>query len=133
MKNISIETAIEEIMRDIAEAGPRHGCDPDVIARVYSVLCADCEEPVCVVTGDKTASQVYVEGRPAGDERQASSGVDHEYTRDSAMDAVLGVVRDWDDSDLAAFLAECHLGEVVQVGGEVRRMDAQTGKVEVVA
>jgi hypothetical protein len=65
MKTISIETAIEEIKQDILAAGPRHGCDPDIIARVYSVLCADCEEPVCVVTGDKTASLVYVEGRPA--------------------------------------------------------------------
>jgi hypothetical protein len=66
MKTISIETAIEEIKQDILAAGPRHGCDPDIIARVYSVLCADCDEPVCIVTGDKTASAVYVEGKPAG-------------------------------------------------------------------
>jgi hypothetical protein len=72
MKTISIETAIEEIKQDILAAGPRHGCDPDIIARVYSVLCADCEEPVCVVAGDKTASQVYVEGKPAAPAEFAS-------------------------------------------------------------
>jgi hypothetical protein len=67
VKTISIETAVEEIIRDIAEADGMHSCDPEAIARVYSVLCVGPGEPVCVVTGDKSASMVYVDGRPEGD------------------------------------------------------------------
>ena len=68
MKTISIETAVEEILRDIAEADGMHSCDPEAIARVYSVLCAGPDEPICVVTGDKDVSRVYVDGRVDGDD-----------------------------------------------------------------
>lgn len=104
--------------------------DPD-----YDNQCSyggDCDgestvEGVC--EGDDYSYEDRIEIDAASDEPR----VDHAYSRGSAMDAVLEVVRDWDDSDLAAFLAECHLGEVVQVGDEIRRRDAKTGKVEVIA
>ncbi len=66
MKTISMQTAIEEILRDIADADNMHCQDPEAIARVYSVLCVGPDEPVCVVTGDKSCSMTYVDGRPEG-------------------------------------------------------------------
>jgi hypothetical protein len=63
MKMISIETALEEIRAELRSAGPRGSCDPDPIAAVYSVLCAGHSEEVVVVTGDKSASRVFVNGR----------------------------------------------------------------------
>lgn len=123
MKTISIEVAIEEIKMEILRAGPRHGCDPDIIARVYSVLCADCDEPVCVVTGDKTASEVYVEGKPV----PATAKADHEFSADEAEQRVIETVRDtFDESDLARFLSECHPGETVRVGETLCRCDPET-------
>jgi len=63
MKTISIETALEEIRAELRSAGPRHSCDPDPIAAAYSVLCAGHDEEVMVVTGDKSGSRVFVNGR----------------------------------------------------------------------
>jgi hypothetical protein len=63
MKTISIETALEEIRAELRSASPRHSCDPDPIAAAYSVLCAGHDEEVMVVTGDKSASRVFVNGR----------------------------------------------------------------------
>jgi hypothetical protein len=123
MRTLSIETAIENIRQDILAASPRHDCDPDLIAAVYSVLRANRGEPVCVVTGDKTASQVYVEGKPM----PATTKADHEFSADEAEQRVIKTVRDtFDESDLARFLSECHPGETVRVGETICRCDPET-------
>ena len=53
------------------------------------------------------------------DEPEAAAGP-RQFTRVDAMEAVLECVRAFDDSDLAAFLAECYPGEPVAVGDETR-------------
>lgn len=60
---ISVEEAVSRIRRAIASAAECGACDLDMIAAVYSVLCADQDEPIAVMTGDKSVSRTYTEGR----------------------------------------------------------------------
>jgi len=64
MRTITLETAVAELLRDIADADHKHGADVETIARAYSAICASPEETICVVAGDKTASDDYLDGRP---------------------------------------------------------------------
>jgi len=63
MRTITLETAVAELLRDIADADHKHGADVETIARAYSAICAGPEETICVVAGDKTASGDYLDGR----------------------------------------------------------------------
>ena len=70
MRTITVETALEEIRREIAGADGKHGIDGELmglVAAAYTVLCAGEDEVVSVVAGDKTASEWYRDGRPLED------------------------------------------------------------------
>lgn len=64
MRTITLETAVAELLRDIHDADHKHCVDVETIARAYSAICASPEETICVVAGDKTVSEDYLDGRP---------------------------------------------------------------------
>ena len=65
MRTVTLETAVAELLRDIHDADHKHCVDVETIARAYSAICAGPDETICVVAGDKTASEDYLDGRPA--------------------------------------------------------------------
>lgn len=64
MRTVTLEAAVAELLRDIHDADHKHCADVETIARAYSAICASPEETICVVAGDKTASEDYLDGRP---------------------------------------------------------------------
>lgn len=64
MRTVTLETAVAELLRDIHDADHKHCVDVETIARAYSAICAGPDETICVVAGDKTASEDYLDGRP---------------------------------------------------------------------